>query len=224
MGIFFWVLDLFMCRKQKSISAVKTKSSHSYCKRFYCTAEGFKAQQTALMHNRQLYCTTEGFTTESFNAQQTTSMHSRNLYCTAGSFIAQQEALSHSRKFCYIAKKSVMQQKLEKSSFCGRNWRKVTSAAETEDKHHILPAVSVLLGNETQFAHKPDQIELQLDRSQLPYLEYSSPIPQEAVQPTLTTKRPTTNTNSYMVQYRFQLCFEFLCHLLLQLNCSFECF
>ena len=88
----------------------------------------------------------------------------------------------HSRKFCYIAKKSVLRQtgekflfavetgeklllrqkqristtlkfllrqKLEKSSFCGRNWRKVTSAVETEDKHHVLPAVSVLLANET---------------------------------------------------------------------------
>ena len=83
-------------------------------------------------------------------------------------FTVQQEALSHSRKFCYIAKKSVLRQKLEKSSFCGRNWkkdslaaeigenlvrgrnwRKVPSAAETEDRHHVLPAVSVPLANET---------------------------------------------------------------------------
>ena len=40
--------------------------------------------------------------------------------------------------------------------------------------------------------HKPDQIKLQFDRSQLPYSEYSGPIPKEAAQPTLTTKRPTT--------------------------------
>ena len=157
-----------MCRKQK-ISAVKTKSSHSHCKRFYYTTEGFKAQQTALMHNRQLYCTAEGFTAKSFTAQKTTSMHSRKLNCTAESFVTQQ-----------------------KSQSCGRNWRKVTSAAKTKDKHHVLLAVSVHLADETQFAHKPDQIELQLDWSQLPYSEYSGPIPQEAAQPTLTTKRPTT--------------------------------
>ena len=124
------------------------KSSHSHCKRFYCTADSFKAQQTTLMHNRQLYCTAEGFTAESFNEQQKALLHSRKLYCTAGSFIAQQEALLHSRKFCYIAKKSVLLQKLEKSSFCYRNWRKVPSAVETEDKHHVLPTVSVLMTDE----------------------------------------------------------------------------
>ena len=76
-------------------------------------------------------------------------MHSIKLYCTVGSFIAQREALLHSRKFCYIAKKSILRQKLEKNSFCGRNRRKVTSAAETKDKHHVLPAVSMLLADET---------------------------------------------------------------------------
>ena len=40
----------------------------------------------------------------------------------------------HSRKFCCMAEKSVLQQKLEKNSFCGRNWRKVSSTVETEDK------------------------------------------------------------------------------------------
>ena len=143
-------------------------------------------------------------------------MHSNQLQCTVGNFIAQQEALLHSRKFCYITKKSILRQKLEKSyfwwqkqristtlkfllrqkleksSFCGRNWRKVTSAAETENKHHVLLTVSMLLADKTQFAHKSDQIELQLDQSQLPYSKYSGPIPQEAAQPTLTTKRPTT--------------------------------
>ena len=98
-----------------------------------------------------------------------------------------------------------MQQKLEKSSFCSRNWGKVSSAAEVEDKHHVLPVVSVLLADEAQFAHKPDQIELQLNRSQLPYLDYLGPIPQEVAQPTLTTKRPTTaykylfNYNNFLV-------------------------
>jgi len=44
----------------------------------YCTAEGFKAQQTALKHNRKLYC-------------------------IAGSFIAQQKVLQHSKKVSPIA-------------------------------------------------------------------------------------------------------------------------
>ena len=61
-------------------------------------------------------------------------MHSRQLQYTAESFTAQQEALLHSRKFCCIVEKSVLRQKLEKSSFCGRNWRKVSSVVETEDK------------------------------------------------------------------------------------------
>ena len=113
------------------------KSSHSHCKRLYCTTEGFKAQQTALMHNRQFYCTAEGITTESFTAWQKALMHSRMLYCTAGSFIAQQKVLLHSRKVSPAAEtreKFLLRQKLEKSSFCSRNWRKVPSAAETEDK------------------------------------------------------------------------------------------
>ena len=36
--------------------------------------------------------------------------------------------------------------------------------------------------------HKADQIELQLDQSQLPYSEYLGLIPQEAAQPDLTKK------------------------------------
>ena len=110
------------------------KRSHSHCKRLYCTTEDFKVQQTALMHNRHLYCTTESFTAESFTAQQKALMHSRQLQCTTESFATQQEASLRSRKFCCIAEKSVLRQKLEKSSFCGRNWRKVSSVAETEDK------------------------------------------------------------------------------------------
>ena len=92
-----------MCWKKKNISAVKMKSSHSHCKMLYCTAEGFKAQQTALMHNKQLYCTAEGFMAKSFTAQQTTSMHNKKLYCTAGSFIAQQKVLLHSKKVSPVA-------------------------------------------------------------------------------------------------------------------------
>ena len=61
-------------------------------------------------------------------------MHSRQLQYTVESFTTQQEALCHSRKFCCIAEKLVLQQKLEKSSFCSRNWRKVPSAVEIEDK------------------------------------------------------------------------------------------
>ena len=48
-------------------------------------------------------------------------MHNKKLYCTAESFTAQQTVLLHSRKFYRIAEKSVLRQKLEKSSFCGRN-------------------------------------------------------------------------------------------------------
>ena len=120
------------------------------------------------MHSRQLDCTAEGSTVENFTAWQKSLIHSKRLQCTAENFTVQQEVLSHSRKFCYIAKKPVLRQKLEKSSFSGknwkkdslaaeigenlvhgRNWRKVPSAAETEDRHHVLPAVSVPLANET---------------------------------------------------------------------------
>ena len=59
-------------------------------------AEGFKVQQTALKHNKQLYCIVEGITTENFIARQKALMHSeqlqmhnRKFYCTVGSFIAQ---------------------------------------------------------------------------------------------------------------------------------------
>ena len=114
-------------------------------------AKRFKAHQTVLMLSRQLYCTAEDFTIESFNAQQTTLMHIRKLYCTAGNFIAQQKVLLHSRKvnsLAEIGEKFLLRQKLKKSSFCSKNWRKVPSVAEIEFKHHILLAVSVLLANE----------------------------------------------------------------------------
>ena len=86
------------------------------------------------MHSRQLDCTAEGSTAENFTAWQKALMHSKQLQCTAESFNVQQEALSHSRKFCYIAKKLILRQKLEKSSFCGRNWRKVPFAVEIGKK------------------------------------------------------------------------------------------
>ena len=78
-------------------------------------------------------------------------MHSRKLYCTVGSFIAQQKVLLHGRKVSSTAETGenfLLWQKLEKSSFCGKNWRKVSSAAETEDKHHVLAPISVLLADE----------------------------------------------------------------------------
>ena len=143
------------------------------------------------MNNRKLCCTAG-----SFIAQQEALLHSKKLYgkklcCTARSFIAQQEVLLHSKKVSPAAEtgeKFLLQQKLERNSFCYRNWRKVPFAVETEDKHHVLPTVSVLMTNEAQFAHKPDQIELQLDQSQLPYSEYLGPILQEVAQPDTTKK------------------------------------
>ena len=46
----------------------------------------------------------------------------------------------------------------------------------------------MLLVDKAEFVHKPDQIKLQLDWSQLPYSEYLGPVPQEATQPDLTKK------------------------------------
>ena len=92
------------------------KSSHSHCKRLYCTTEGFNAQQTTLMHNRQLYCTAEGF-----NAQQKALLHRRKLYYTADSFIVQQEVLPHSRKVsptAEIGEKFILRQKQRISPLC----------------------------------------------------------------------------------------------------------
>ena len=75
-------------------------------------------------------------------------MHSRQLQCTAESFIAQQKVLLRNKKFCCIAEKSFLRQKLEKSSFCGR---KVPSTAETKDK----PTLQCLpLDLDSTFAHK----------------------------------------------------------------------
>ena len=78
-------------------------------------------------------------------------MHNRKLYCTTQSFIVQKMVLLHSRRFYRIAEKSVLRQKLEKSSFCGRNWRKVPSVVEIEDKPSLqrLP-----LDLDSMFAHK----------------------------------------------------------------------
>ena len=102
------------------------KSSHSHCKRLYCTVEGFNARQIALMYSRKLYCTAKNFT-------------------------VQQTVLLHSKKFYRIAEKSFLRQKLEKSSFYNKNWRNVPSVAETEDKPTLqrLP-----LDLDSTFAHK----------------------------------------------------------------------
>ena len=60
-------------------------------------------------------------------------MHRRQLQCTAGNFIAQQETLLHSKKFCYIAKKSDLWQKLEK----------IPSVAEMSILRQKLAAVEI---------------------------------------------------------------------------------
>ena len=127
-------------------------------------------------------------------------MHNRQLYCTTESFTAQQMVLLHGRKFCCIAKKSDLWQKLEKSSFCSRNVnptaeigsgrnKKVNPAAETGEKfilrqkQRISPLCNVFPQTlDSQFAHKPNQVELQLDRSKLPYSEHLGLVPQEAAQ------------------------------------------
>ena len=68
------------------------------------------------MHNWQLYCTAEGF-----NAQQKALLHRGKLYYTADNFIAQQEVLSRSRKVSPTAKtgeKFILQQIQRISSLC----------------------------------------------------------------------------------------------------------
>ena len=99
-----------MCRKQKSISAVrKMKNSHSHCKKLYCTANNFTAQQTALQHSKQLYCTAENFT-----AQQNVLLRNKRFYCTAESFIAR-------RKVSIVAEtreKFLLQQEQRISPLC----------------------------------------------------------------------------------------------------------
>ena len=74
-----------------------------------------------------------------------------------------------------------------------------------------LPAVSMLLANKVQFAHKLDQVVFQLDRSQLLYLEHRkrqhSLVPQEAAQPSTTivpqeaTQPSTTMVPQEVAQY-----------------------
>ena len=84
------------------------------------------------MYTRQLYCTVKGFMTESFTAQQEALLHSRKVSLAAETgekFLLRQK----------LEKSSILRQKLEKSFFCSR----------TEDKHHVLPVVSVLLADES---------------------------------------------------------------------------
>ena len=66
----------------------------------------------------------------------------------------------------------------------------------------VLPAISTLLADETQFVHKPAQVELQLDWSQLSYSEYSGPLPQKA-QPNAqyNKKSPTLNNGTTELPY-----------------------
>ena len=86
------------------------------------------------MHSRQFYCIADNFIAQQKALLQKALLHSKQLQCTAESYTVQQEALLHNRKFCCIAEKSVLRQKLEKSSFCGRNQRKVPFAAEMGEK------------------------------------------------------------------------------------------
>ena len=92
------------------------------------------------MHSRQLYCIAEDIMIESFTARQKALMHNGQLQM-------------HSRKFCCIAEKSFLRQKLEKSSFYSRNWRKVPSMAKTEDKP-TLQHLPLDLDLDSTFAHK----------------------------------------------------------------------
>ena len=76
-----------------------------------------------LLHSRKLY-----YTVETFAAQQKVLLRNIRFYCTAESFTTQQKSQSY-----------------------GRNWRKVPSAVETEDKPTLqrLP-----LDLDSTFAHK----------------------------------------------------------------------
>ena len=68
------------------------------------------------MHSRQLYCTAEGF-----NAQQKALLHRRKLYYIANGFIAQQEVLPHSKKVSPTAEtgeKFLLRQKQRISPLC----------------------------------------------------------------------------------------------------------
>ena len=56
----------------------------------------------------------------------------------------------------------------------------------------IMGIRSKVLANWAQFVHKPDQGELQLDRSQLPNPEHLGLIRQEAAQPNITKRLTTT--------------------------------
>ena len=148
-----------------------------YSRQFYCTADNFIAQQTASLHSRKFYRIADGFT-----KWQKVLPHSKkvNLAAETGEkFFLQQKHQSYDRNW---------QRQKQKSQSYGRNWRKVPSAAETEDK----PTLQLLpLDLDSTFVHKLDQIELQLDRSQLFYSENLGLKPQEAAQPNVT-KRPTT--------------------------------
>ena len=136
-----------MCRKQKSISIVKINEEQLFMlqksRKFYCTAEGVTAQQKALLRSKKFNCIAEGFT-----AQQKVLLHNRKLYCTIESLTAQQKALLHNRRFYCTAESFPTQQK---SQSCGRNWRKVPSAVETNNK----PTLQCFpLDLDSTFAHK----------------------------------------------------------------------
>ena len=135
MGIFFGFYICLCARSRKVFLKFKKKmkNSHSHCK---------KVQKT-LLHSRRYYYTTESFTT-----QLKALLHNRRFYCTAESFIAQHKVLLRNRRFYCTVESFTAQQK---SQSCGKNQRKVPSAAETEDKPNLqrLP-----LDLDSTFAHK----------------------------------------------------------------------
>ena len=133
---FLWVLDLFMCRKQKSIPAVKKNEEQSF------------TLQKALLHNRKLY-----YTADSFTAQQIALLYSKRFYYMTERFIARQKVLPHNRKFYYATKDFIAQQKLLP------HIRKVSTGAKTREKpllwqeQQISPLCSVFPWTWTQCLH-----------------------------------------------------------------------
>ena len=118
-SIFFGFQICLCARSRKVFLQLKKKklnSSHSRCRKM----------QKDLLHSRNLYSAAENFTT-----QQKAIPHIRRFYCTVRSLTALQKVLLHSRRFYCIAESFTAQQK---SWSCGKNWRKVPSAAKAEDK------------------------------------------------------------------------------------------
>ena len=70
------------------------------------------------------------------------SLHSRQLHCIAESFTTRQTVLLNNRKFCHTAEKSILRQKLQKNSFCGRNINPATKTGSGRNRK-VNPAVEI---------------------------------------------------------------------------------